>query len=74
MVDYLRDVDASRYALLIECSMGDNLAAKFPHRNMVRACTRHCKRVNYITLEDTLVAQQKLQYAPIQSRTPTRPH
>lgn len=62
MVDYVRDVDAPRYALLTECSMGDNLAAEFPHRNMVRACTLRCKHMNYITLEDTLAALEKVQY------------
>jgi quinolinate synthase len=62
MVDYVRDVDAPAYALLTECAMGDNLAAEFPHRNMVRACTLRCKHMNYITLEDTLDALRKLQY------------
>ncbi len=62
MVDYVRDVDAPRYALLTECAMGDNLAAEFPHRDMVRACTLRCKHMNYIRLEDTLDALLKLQY------------
>ncbi len=62
MVDYVRDVDAPRYALLTECSMGDNLAAEFPHREMVRACSLRCKHMNTITLQDTLEALQKLQY------------
>lgn len=62
MVDYVRDVDAPAYALLTECAMGDNLAAEFPHRNMVRACTLRCKHMNYITLEDTLAGLQKLQF------------
>jgi quinolinate synthase len=62
MVDYVRDVDAPRYALLTECSMGDNLAAEFPHREMVRACTLRCKHMNTITLDDTLEGLRKLQY------------
>ncbi len=62
MVDYVRDVDAPRYALFTECTMGDNLAAEFPHRNMIRACTLRCKHMNYITLEDTLAGLEKLQY------------
>lgn len=62
MVDYVRDVDAPRYALLTECAMGDNLAAEFPHREMVRACSLRCKHMNTITLEDTLAALQKLQH------------
>ncbi|HDP34580.1 MAG TPA: quinolinate synthase NadA [Candidatus Hydrogenedentes bacterium] len=62
MVDYVRDVDAPQYALLTECAMGDNLAAEFPHRRMVRACTLRCKHMNYITLEETLAGLEKLQY------------
>ena len=62
MVDYVREVDAPRYALFTECSMGDNLAAEFPHREMVRACSLRCKHMNTITLQDTLEALRKLQY------------
>ena len=62
MVDYVRDKDAPWYALLTECSMGDNLAAEFPHRRLVRACTLRCKHMNYITLEDTLAALKQCQY------------
>ncbi len=62
MVDYVRDVDAPRYALFTECSMGDNLAAEFPHREMVRACSLRCKHMNTITLEETLEALRKIQY------------
>lgn len=63
MVDFVRNTeDHRRYALLTECAMGDNLAAEFPHREMVRACSLRCKHMNTITLEDTLEALQKLQY------------
>jgi quinolinate synthase len=62
MVDYVRDVDAPCYALLTECSMGDNLAAEFPNRNMVRSCSLHCKHMNTITLEDTLRGLRELKY------------
>ncbi len=62
MADYVEKVDAPRYALLTECSMGDNIAAQFPHREMVRACSLRCKHMNLITLEDTLEALQKEQY------------
>jgi quinolinate synthase len=62
MVDYVEQVDAPSYALLTECAMGDNLAAQFPHRSMVRSCSLRCKHMNQITLEDTLEALQKVQY------------
>jgi len=62
MVEYVKNVDAPRYLLLTECSMGDNIAAEFPHRDMVRACSLRCKHMNLITLQDTLAALQNLQY------------
>lgn len=62
MVDYVEKVDAPRYALLTECSMGDNLAGQFPNREMVRACSLRCRHMNQITLEDTLEGLEKLQY------------
>ena len=62
MVDFVEQTDAPMYALLTECSMGDNLAAQFPHREMVRSCSLRCRHMNQITLEDTLVGLQKLQY------------
>jgi quinolinate synthase len=42
--------------------MGDNIAAEFPHREMVRACSLRCKHMNVITLEQTLASLQNLQY------------
>ncbi len=62
MVDYVREQDAPRYAVFTECSMGDNLAGEFPHRQMVRACSIRCQHMNQISLEDTLEALQKRQY------------
>ncbi len=62
MADYVEKVDAPSYALFTECSMGDNLAAQFPNREMVRACSLRCQHMNQITLEDTLEALEKVQY------------
>lgn len=62
MIDYVRNVNAPRYLLLTECSMGDNIAAEFPDREMVRACSLRCKHMNLITFEDTLASLQNLQY------------
>lgn len=62
MIDYIEDVEAPRYALLTESNMGDNVAAQFPHREMVRARSLCCKHMKLITLEDTLEALQKTQY------------
>ncbi|HOK89144.1 MAG TPA: quinolinate synthase NadA [Candidatus Hydrogenedentes bacterium] len=55
MVDYVRDSKtARRVALFTECAMGDNLAAEFPEKELVRSCSLRCKHMNTITLEDTL--------------------
>lgn len=62
MVDYIEKVDAPQYALLTECSMGDNMAGQFPNREMIRSCNLRCQHMNQITLEDTLEALQKVQY------------
>lgn len=63
MIDYVRDTDAPAFALLTECAMGDNLAAEFPNKTMVRACSLRCKHMNYITLEDTLRSLETMQFA-----------
>ncbi len=62
MIDYVKNISAPRYLLLTECSMADNLAAEFPEREMVRACSLRCKHMNLITLQDTLNAMEKMQY------------
>ena len=56
MVDYVREMDAERYLLLTECSMGDNVAAENPDKEMVGLCSIRCPHMNEITLEDTLNA------------------
>ncbi|HNR36166.1 MAG TPA: quinolinate synthase NadA [Candidatus Hydrogenedentes bacterium] len=63
MLEYIRNEDAPRYILLTECTMADNVAAEFPHREMVRACNLRCKHMNLITLEQTLAALENLQFA-----------
>lgn len=62
MIHYVRDKDAPQYLLLTECSMGDNIAAENPHREMLRLCSVRCPHMNQITLEDTLEALRKTQY------------
>ena len=62
MINYVRDVDAPRYLLLTECSMGDNIAAENPNREMLRLCSVRCPHMNLITLEDTLKALRLKRY------------
>jgi quinolinate synthase len=62
MVNYVRDTEAPRYLLLTECSMGDNIAAENPDKEMLRLCMVRCPHMNTITMEDTLKALQYEQY------------
>lgn len=62
MIAYVQKMDAPRYLLLTECSMGDNIAAENPNRELLRLCTVRCPHMNEITLEDTLNALSRGQY------------
>jgi quinolinate synthase len=62
MIRYVKQSDAPRYLLLTECSMGDNIAAENPDKEMVRLCSVRCPHMNEITLEDTLEALRQNQY------------
>lgn len=62
MIDYVERTRAPRYLLLTECSMGDNVAAANPDKEMLRMCSVRCPHMNEITLEDTLEALQKTQH------------
>jgi quinolinate synthase len=62
MIDFVEQVDASRYLLLTECAMGDNIAAANPHKEMLRLCSVRCPHMNQITLEQTLDALRYNQY------------
>jgi quinolinate synthase len=62
MIRYVENMKSGRYLLLTECSMGDNIAAKNPQREMIRLCSVRCPHMNEITLEDTLEALRREQY------------
>jgi quinolinate synthase len=55
--------EAGRLLLLTECAMGDNIAAEHPEKDIVRMCSVRCPHMNQITLEDTLEALEKRQFA-----------
>ena len=38
---------------MTECSMGDNIAASNPEKDMLRLCSHRCPHMAQITLEDT---------------------
>jgi quinolinate synthase len=62
MIQYVTETAAPRYLLLTECSMGDNIIAENPEKEMVRLCSIRCPHMNEITLEDTLNALKYNQY------------
>lgn len=62
MIKYVEETNAPRYLMLTECSMGDNVAAANPEKEMLRLCSVRCPHMNQITLEDTLLALQKEQF------------
>jgi quinolinate synthase len=62
MIRYVEKTNAPRYLLLTECSMGDNVAAANPEKEMLRLCSVRCPHMNQITLEDTLESLRKEQF------------
>jgi quinolinate synthase len=44
---------AKRFLLLTECSMGDNIVAANPDKEMLRLCSHRCPHMHEITLEQT---------------------
>jgi len=62
MISWVEKTRAPRYLLLTECSMGDNIAAANPRKEMLRLCTVRCPHMNEITLEMTLAALERTRY------------
>ena len=62
MIRHVERTKARHYLLLTECSMGDNVAAANPDKDMLRLCSVRCPHMNEITLEDTLASLEKDQY------------
>ena len=61
MIKYIDRTAAPHYLILTECSMGDNIAASHPEKEMLRLCSVRCRHMNQITMENTLEALQKIQ-------------
>jgi quinolinate synthase len=62
MIQYVKEVDAARYLLLTECSMGDNIIAEALDKELLRLCSHRCPHMAEITLEDTLNSLRYNQY------------
>ena len=54
IIKYVQEHKAPHYLLLTECSMGDNVAAENPDKELLRLCSIRCPHMNEITLEQTL--------------------
>jgi len=59
MIEFVQKTDAPHFLILTECSMGDNIAAENPDKDLLRLCSVRCPHMNTITLEDTLKALQE---------------
>jgi quinolinate synthase len=53
MVRFVQKTKAPHFLVLTECSMGDNIAAANPDKDMLRLCMVRCPHMNTITMEDT---------------------
>lgn len=54
MVKFVEESTAPHFLLLTECSMGDNIMAANPDKEMLRLCSVRCPHMNQISLEDTV--------------------
>jgi quinolinate synthase len=52
MIKFVKDSHAPHYLMLTECSMGDNVAAQNPDKDMLRLCMVRCPHMNTITMEN----------------------
>ncbi len=62
MIRHVEHTHAPRYLLLTECSMGDNIMAANPDKELLRLCSVRCPHMNQITLEDTLASLKHNRY------------
>jgi quinolinate synthase len=62
MIKAVEKSKAKRYLLLTECSMGDNIVAANPEKEMLRLCSHRCPHMHEITLEQTRDSLKFLRY------------
>ena len=63
MIRFVHETRAPRYLLLTECSMGDNIVAENPEKEMLRLCSHRCPHMGQITLEMTRDSLKYNQFA-----------
>lgn len=54
MIKFVQQSKAPHFLILTECSMGDNIAAANPDKDILRLCSVRCPHMNMITMENTL--------------------
>lgn len=62
MVEEVKKSNATHYLVLTECSMGDNIIAANPDKEVLRMCSVRCPHMGEITLAETLTALQENQH------------
>jgi len=62
MTKYVEESKASKFLMMTECAMGDNIAAANPHKEMLRMCIIRCPHMAQITLKDTRDALRDIKY------------
>ncbi len=63
MIRHVRASTSHRFLLLTECSMGDNICAENPDKELLRLCSVRCPHMQTITLQDTLASLERNVYA-----------
>lgn len=52
MIKFVQESKAPHFLVLTECSMGDNIAAANPEKELLRLCMVRCPHMNMITMEN----------------------
>lgn len=52
MIKFVQNSNAPHFLVLTECSMGDNIAAANPEKDLLRLCMVRCPHMNMITMEN----------------------
>jgi quinolinate synthase len=71
MIKFVQQSKAPHFLVLTECSMGDNIAAANPDKDLLRLCMVRCPHMNMITMEnvrDSLLHNRQIIEVPEEIR------
>ncbi|PWH12316.1 MAG: quinolinate synthase NadA [Anaerolineae bacterium] len=71
MIKFVQQSTAPHFLVLTECSMGDNIAAANPDKDLLRLCMVRCPHMNMITMEnvrDSLLYNRQIIEVPEEIR------